>query len=981
MPRTYILPVFHYQNTVLTTIMNFFRHLICLCVAITATFQIHAATNSISGVVTDANDGAPIEQAIVKLNTLDWAITNNEGKFTFPKLEPGKYQYEITYLGYEPAKGEFVVKADRVTPPLKIAIKTSSLALKEVVVTAQESQMGGISNIGQTAIQHLQAKSVEDMLQLLPGSLTKNPDLSNAGQATIREIDAGKNNNNALGTAVVLDGAPMSNDANLQVFSTARSGNNSSVLQNTMNDQTTSGRGVDLRQVSPDNIESIEVIRGIPSVEYGNLTSGAVIIKTKAGATPWSITAKVDPNSKLFSLGKGLKLKNNGGSFNINIDYTNSNADRRKTYLGYDRIAANVAYSKTFMQSTTPLTLNIKAAYSGNISDTKSDESMLKGEYYKNTEDAFRFAINGAWRLNRGAISSLNYAFSLQYTHQQDIFNASVGSGVVPYSHSYVPGEMQVTFLPPSYMCHYLIDGKPLNVFAQLKANRMFTFARGMSNFKLGLEYNLNVNHGGGMIYDINLPPIQGSGQSVRPRSYKDIPGMPSVSLFFENKTEYNVGSTTLGVQPGVRFNYLFINKNEAKRGNILAIDPRVNAFWQVLSAQNNSVFDMLSINGGYGIASKMPTMASLYPTAAYYDYVNYNSYSGLDNPNNIAVMTTFVVPSTTNSNLKPARANKFELGLQARARGISGTVTFFHERVNNEFGFATSIFNVDYNRYVIPQADLTSSTTAVYRDGALYYNTAGGVEKKALSSKITEMASYLTPSNDIRTQKHGIEYSINFGRIKPLATDLIVDGAWFWIKRKNTGTSYNSDRVSIGNDANGIAKFNQYFAVLPSGLGSIQSRFNTNLRFVTHIPVIKLLFSTTVQIVWQESYRNIYENSKGQPLYKSVVSSNGVETLQVEPLGFYDINMKYHDWDPTLVERPDRLCQNYITTYFNKQNYPITCSLNFKLTKEIKNFLELSCIANNFLKFNKTYRQDMIGGYKELYNPIYFGAEVKVKF
>lgn len=972
------------HNTVQTNhyIMNIFRTCVCIGVTLPAAFQINAATVAISGIVTDANDGSPIEQAMVKLNNQDWAITDNDGKFSFPKLEPGKYQYEIEYLGFETAKGEFTVNANGETPRLHIKLKPSTLALKEVVVTAQESKMGGISNIGQTAIQHLQAKSVEDMLQLLPGALTKNPDLSNAGQATIREIDAGKNANNALGTAVVLDGAPMSNDANLQVFSTARSGNNSSVLQNTMNDQSTSGRGVDLRQVSPDNIESIEVIRGIPSVEYGNLTSGAVIIKTKAGATPWTATAKVDPNSQLFSVGKGLRLRNNGGSFNFNVDYTRSNADRRKTYLGYDRIAGNVAYSKTFMPSTTPLTLNIKASYSHNLSDTKSDESMLKGEYFKNTEDAFRFAVNGAWRLNRGAISTLNYAFLFSYTHQQDIFNANVGSGVVPYSHSYTPGQMQVGFLPPSYMCHYLIDGKPMNVYAQIKGNRMFTFERGLSNILAGVEYNLNVNHGEGMVYDVNFPPIQGSGQSVRPRSYKDIPGMPSFSFFLENKTELNIGTTVLAIQPGVRLNYLLLNRHQALRGNITAIDPRINAYYQILTPQNNSIFDMLTINGGYGIASKMPTMASLYPNAAYYDYVNFNNYIGLNDPRNLAVMTTFVVPNTANADIRPARAHKFEIGIQGRAHGISGNITFFHERVDNEFGFVTKFFNVDYNRYTIPQADITPDIQTSYRDGAVYYTgVPGAPEKPAAVSKVRELASYMTPSNTIQTKKHGIEYTLNFGRIHPLSTDLIIDGAWFWIKRQNMGTSYNSDRVSVGTDANGVTLFNQYAALMPAGSGTIQSRFNTNFRFVTHIPVIKLLFSTTVQVVWHESYRNIYQNSKGEDLFKKVVSSNGTEMMQVDPIGFYDADMTYHEWNPALVERPDRLYNSYILTYFNKQSYPITCSLNFKLTKEIKNFLELSCIANNFLKFHRTFRQDMIGGYKELYSPMYFGAEIKIKF
>ena len=459
----------------------------------------------LSGVVISSDNDEPVAAAIVRLNTQDWAATDADGRFTFTKLNPGKYEYEVSYLGYETARGEFRLN-DSIRQDIIIRLNPSNLALKEVVVTAEEGKMGSSSLIGQSAIRHLQAKSVEDMLQLLPGAVTKNPDLTNAGQASIREIDAGEDANNALGTAIVVDGTPISNDANMQVFSTARSGSSSSVQQVSMNDQTTSGRGVDLRQISPDNIESIEVIRGIPSVEYGNLTSGAVIINTKAGVTPWTAQVKVDPNSKLFSVGKGLRLRGNGGSLNFGLDYTKSNADRRKTYLGYDRITANAAYSKIFLQTSTPLSFNVKATYYRNLSDTKSDEAMLKDEYFKNLEQSFRLAVNGMWRLNRKAISNLSYSASFQYTHQEDIYNRYIGSGVVPYSHSYVPGEMQVGFLPATYLCNYKLDGKPLNVFAQLKANRTFLLPRGTVNVKLGVDYNLNANHGGGMMYDPSLP-------------------------------------------------------------------------------------------------------------------------------------------------------------------------------------------------------------------------------------------------------------------------------------------------------------------------------------------------------------------------------------------------------------------------------------------------------------------------------------------
>lgn len=962
-------------------ISSLHRILILAVAALSGALNMLAAQYKATGIVTSAEDGEPLVQAYIKLNTLDWAATDADGKFRFPALSPGKYQYEVSYLGFETAKGVFEIRNSDLTP-IHIRLQPSSLALSEVVVTAEEGKMGSSSRIGQSAIQHLQAKSVEDMLQLLPGAVTKNPDLTNAGQASIREIDAGSNANNALGTAVVLDGAPLSNDANMQVFSTARSGSNSSHQANTMNDQTTSGRGVDLRQISPDNIESIEVIRGIPSVEYGNLTSGAVIINTKAGVTPWEAMVKVDPNSKLLSFGKGLRLRNNGGSINFAVDYTKSNADRRKTYLGYDRITANVSYSKIFFQTSTPLSFNFKGTYYSNLSDTKSDEAMLKGEYFRNKEQSVRLALNGIWRLNRGAISNLNYSASFQYIHQEDIYNKSVGSGVVPYSHSYTPGEMQVGFLPGSYMCNYRLDGKPVNLFVQLKANRMFIMPKGSSNFKIGADYTLNANNGGGMVYDHNLPPLQGEGQTVRPRSYKELPSMGTLSFFVENHTQYSLGTTVVSVQPGVRVSHLFIDRNQARRGNITTVDPRVNATFQFLTPDNNKIFENLSIAGGFGLATKMPTMAQLYPTPAYFDFVNYNSYAGIDDPRNIAVMTTHVVPNTANPDLKPARSSKFEIGLQGRAKGITGSVTFFRERINNEYGFMSMPLSMGYNRYVIPKADAAASTIPHYADGALYYTMADGTVKKAPSSYQREVRSYSTPANTTRTDKHGIEYTFNFGRIKPLSTDLIVDGAWFWIKRRSTENSYSSSRVVSGTDANGVTTYNSYLAMLPSGNGTILSRVNTNFRFVTHIPAIRLIFSTTVQVVWHESHRNIYEDNAGNPIYRTVTSSYGKPMLEVSPIGYYDNDMNYHNWNPDAVERPSDMTISYSNPdYFKRQDYPMTCMLNFKVTKEIKNYVQLSFIANNFLKFSKVYRQDYIGGYRELYSPMYFGAEIKAKF
>jgi hypothetical protein len=385
---------------------------------------------------------------------------------------------------------------------------------------------------------------------------------------------------------------------------------------------------------------------------------------------------------------------------------------------------------------------------------------------------------------------------------------------------------------------------------------------------------------------------------------------------------------------------------------------------------------------GGYGIATKMPTIAYLYPTPAYFDFVSYNSYAGSSDPRNIAVMTTAVVPNTANANLQPSRSHKFEIGLNGQVKNIYGSITFFNERTTNEYGFSTVPFGIGYNRYYIPTADQASTTIPSYRNGALYYTMADGTEKAAPYIYQQDIRSYSTPANVYLTQKHGIEYTINFGKIKPLATELIVDGAWFWIKRTSTDYSYKSNRVVSSINSNGISSFTSYLAVLPSGSGSIRSRFNSNFRFVTHIPNLRLVFTTTVQVIWNESLQYIYNDSEGNPVYQHAKSSSGNDILVVNPIGYYDSNLTYHNWNPSEVTRADELTTRYSNVlYFEKQCYPITCMLNFKLSKEIGRYVNLSFIANNFLKINNLYRQKVIGGYRELYTPLYFGAEIKAKF
>ena len=93
-----------------------------------------------------------------------------------------------------------------------------------------------------------------------------------------------------------------------------------------------------MRNISTDNIESVEIIRGIPSVEYNDLTSGVVIIKQKQKATPVEARIKADQYGKLFSIGKGVEWKDQRTVLSADAGFLDSYNDPRDRLNNFKRI-------------------------------------------------------------------------------------------------------------------------------------------------------------------------------------------------------------------------------------------------------------------------------------------------------------------------------------------------------------------------------------------------------------------------------------------------------------------------------------------------------------------------------------------------------------------------------------------------------------------------------------------------------------------
>jgi outer membrane receptor protein involved in Fe transport len=882
----------------------------------------------IHGKLMNKKSREPVAFAFVYVKETDQiALSDATGAFSIRTLNLPLFNLEIKCLGFETFE-ERIETAGLADLELKIEMVPISYDMEEISVLSKNDQgITSSSFLESAAIEYVQPPSLSDVMQLIPGQLSINPDLRSPQKISIREI--GVDNNNSIGTAIWVDGAPLSNDANLQTFSTSRSGDNFSTVV---------GSGIDLRQISTDQIESVEVIRGIPSVTYGDLTSGAVVVKTKSGYTPFEIKLKADPNIKQLTFGKGMKLKSPGSSMNLNFDYLQSFDDISSKYMGFNRLTTELGYSKIFNLQTKPLTFHSKLSYYATIDDAKTDpDAMVAGEKIYSGDKGLRFNMHGKWWPELRFLSSLEYMFSATCNHQkssEDKYRSV--SGIQMISISLIEGENDGIFLPSEQFTNYVVDGRPVTFFGQITARKQFQYQPGSTNQILyGFDYRSSANYGEGPVYNVANPPFI-SSYSSRPRKYKDIPALTSYSIYLEDKLMLELGKTVLDVQAGIRLN------NFQSKGLFMSqlgffTEPRLNAQYKFLSKKNSKIFDKLAVSFGIGKTFKSPSLLYLYPDKAYFDLSALSYYTG-DPATNLAVMDTRIY-ETRNPDLKPSENLKIEAGLSFKIKKAEGFITVFKERLTNGFDFVNQYLFLNYNRY---QAE----------------NLPAGAKpdpKNMVAVSSTIPVFYRAPVNNKESQKSGIEFGIDFGKIKAIYTSFSLDGALLRTKRISSTIPFQNQPLS--NDGNPYL----YFGIYPAGESKISGRLNTNLRMVTQIPRLRLIFSSTLQMIWYDRYY--------YPLYDEA------------PVHLVLADGSTQPFTAEMRKNPNyaRFANPKTLEYYLEEIMPPLPLANFRLSKEISDRLKLSLYVNNFVNYRPEYEYKRSGSFTRRNPSVYFGAELKV--
>lgn len=908
--------------------------------------QAVAADVTLRGRVMDAETGEPLPFATIKLSPgKDATHADVDGNWAL-RVAVGTYKVTASYIGYDASSTSVKATVDKV---VNLKLRPSA-TLGEVVVTARESSgFTSSSRIDRAAMEHLQPTSFTDLLELLPGNMSQNPDMGSANTITLRETGAmtatgGKTQTSddyaitSLGTQFVVDGAPINSDANLQGVPISDS-TDPSAKRSTVN------RGVDMRAISTDNIESVEVVRGIPSAEYGNLTSGLVNIKRVHRATPFTGRFKADEYSKLFSMGKGIALGETSHVVNVDAGYLDSKVDPRDNLESYQRVTGSLRGNFMWRGDKLSTTWNVGLDYSGSFDDSKVDPDLNynKIDLYKSSYNRYAFTSNLSFTFNRGALlRSLELNTSASY--QRDRIERQ--KQVAPQRASIAPTTMEEgvhdgKYLLSEYIADFVSDGRPLSLFMKLRMRGNHAFGTWLHDYKLGAEWSMAKNYGDGQVYDLSKP--LSAGWTTRPRRYSDIPALHLLSFYVEDGVTALFGASKLEMQAGLRSSQLPALDSRYYLSNKVYIDPRLNVIYTLPAINTLGHQLKFFLAGGWGLTTKMPTVDYLYPQLHYNDVIQLNYYDVNDPQNLSRVSLRTYIEDATNYELRAARNSKWEVraGFDCGENRLS--VTYFQEKMTSGFRYSRVYRPYDYMRYDVSAINPSGLTAPPSLDELPYE-----------SLRVLDGMNRVT--NGTRIDKKGVEFQLNTARWRPLMTSLIVTGAWFRTRYSNSQMLFTPVNDVVGSQA----VSDLYVGLYDSNEGRVNEQFNTNFTFDTQVPRWGLVFTTSLQCMWWMKTTRMREN--GTPRYYMDATDG-----------------KLHDY--TDASASDLMLQYLIRRYndesFRTQTVPLAMYLNLKATKKIGPWMRMSAFVNRIIDYLPDYKSNGLTVRRN--SDAYFGMELNI--
>ncbi len=892
------------------------------------TFSFAKNTGRIEGLVLNVQTGLGIPGVLVKITELDiTSKTDSIGIYRFDSVPAGTYSISFLSTGY----GRTVLLNVNIESGKKW---TDQIFLERTAKEGENFYIGGIevtaerellpdkvattTQISSGEIEHIQASSLGDVMELIPGQRFSNPGLENVKQLELRQISTvdEADRNASLGTQILMDEVPISNNANMQLDTRLNDGATYRITTNA---------GIDLRQIPAENISSIEVLRGIPPARYGDLTSGAVLVKTKSGYTPYRAKYKSNPRNKELNLSGGFTRNNHAMNFNVN--YAKSLRDIRVDGDAYSRLAGQLNFESSFYDEKLTWTNRLYYTRSFDEQELRDGDINQTERYNRSYTSRYLSKLQYNWSKKK----NLKALFSGSLNRQDSYYKSIISRDIGVIGTRMEPGTEEGYFVS-SYTTRLNVNGREWNTFGQLEYENQNFMLKTLHQWQTGFTVRHEFNNGPGREFDPLYPPGLTDNEGDRPRSYDNVPGLTQIAFYGEDEITGHLFKD-FSLQLGLRYDIFGLNGiNLDGSGEVIQSDhgsylnPRINFVYYLTG---NTQFRL-----GYGKTAKAPPISMLYPNPVYFDIVDSMYYDPANEQNRLAVVITYI-QDRTNEDLKAFTHSKYEVSLDQRIGFFGMSLTGFYERMHD--GFELSGYNpIMFEKYSYP--NWPDTDPAVARD--------------------TLILDYRTPINSVESITRGLELAVTSKKIPYINTTMRIDAAYH-----STNSWWQDNYYDYSSTQRLDPNLGEKIIPFWKPISKQAEELIIHYRFDTVVKPLKLWFTLAVEQVAVEKDKYIgLEDS----LAAGFVKSDGtIYMIPDEDMG----NPEY-----------ESIRRTYADYYFITESKPNLWLVNLRVSKELWPGSELSFFVNNLFNSRLLYRRDRVPSGSLSYirrNPeIFYGIE-----
>ncbi|HLS38827.1 MAG TPA: TonB-dependent receptor [Sphingobacterium bovisgrunnientis] len=746
--------------------------------------------------------------------------TNNQGEFS---LNIPSSLKEITIrFSMVGKKGQtLIISSTNYSKPLNIQLKDLSFTLEEIHINPiQQRTRNSNSSIvfDEEAIEKTQAFSLMDIINTIPGKSTSAPNIDAPQLITLRGNQGNAYDmNNSLGVAIIMDGVNLSNDANMQTRSLSQFGMSGGILSGA---KSYSGgdvpfQGIDLREIPVETIEKVEVIQGVASAQFSELTDGAIIIDRKAAETPWSLVTNVNGGSTNFSLSKGVNLPDRFGALNLGLNYAISNPDPRDKVKQYDRVNTSMMWSTQFHPHVKN-TLSLD--YSNRTDQVRMDpdDDTRQLSYSKNT--SFRISNRFSWRSELPFARTINLTMSYSQQDQHSFKQWLLNQSPKGYAYKDTTGIYEGVVLSGRYIAEEEIIGKPITASANLNLSKNVKLSDVLHVFSYGFSTNYSNNGGRGIVADPDRPRwVNTAGQNARPYSFEYLDPLINYGFFFTDNFKLSVFNRNLISNLGFRID---------QQNGSWSFQPRLSTVlkWN----------DKVDFTAAFGVSSKSPTMAHRYPAPTFLDIPLILAY----NSDDALYLVHTEKYQADNRNLRPSKSQQLEIGMRYAHSWFNTSLNAFLK--NNTDGFST------VKRYkAITLPDYTYSFDEQLKE--IIYQPTG---------TMTSYYNYgeYSLENILNSSSYGIDWMVNTKKFEGINSSFNFSTSLIFSKENP-----KRNEIVILNSPITIDGQNIWHIIYPPASKNRKTNLMSKMGSTTHIPQLGFVIITNFDLYWMRKTSSPY--------------------------------------------------------------------------------------------------------------------------